>query len=261
MKKFLILSVILFFLVLLSLITTPDVLALDETCDISFPSGHSAPPGGNFNVRIEISPECTGLWGIPMSYSLRIKDGANNEVGECQQKKFSSGDPCIWDTSFTAPNTPGDFSVEIWRGRCNELIPLLKCDKPFQVEGDSPRQPPIGAYDICQKNSDCNDCIADGDSWTALGCIDTGDPQGFITWLLKRAIGVAGGIALLLIIFAGFRIITSAGDPKSLQAGKEMLTSAIIGLLVIIFSIFLLQLIGVQILQIPGFESTPKPLV
>jgi hypothetical protein len=47
-------------------------------------------------------------------------------------------------------------------------------------------------------------------------------------------------------------ISTSAGDPKKLQAGKELLTAAISGLLLLIFSVFILRIIGVEILNIPG---------
>ena len=88
---------------------------------------------------------------------------------------------------------------------------------------------------------------------TALGCIPTQNANQFVAWALKLAISIGGGIAFLLILFAGFNIITSAGDPQKLQAGKELLTSAIMGLILIIFSLFLLQLIGVKILQIPEF--------
>lgn len=90
---------------------------------------------------------------------------------------------------------------------------------------------------------------------TALGCIPTGNVNQFIAWFLKFAIGIGGGIAFLLMLIGVFQIITSAGDPERLKAGKELITSALIGLLMIIFSVFLLQLIGVQILQIPGFAK------
>jgi len=87
---------------------------------------------------------------------------------------------------------------------------------------------------------------------TALGCIPVGEFTDFVAWLLRRLIAIAGGIAFLLVIFGGFKILTSAGNPKGIQAGNEMITSALIGLLFIIFSVFLLELIGVKILSIPG---------
>jgi len=134
---------------------------------------------------------------------------------------------------------------------------------PAQIP--QPTQPGT-TFDICKDITDkptqdkCYDCIGypespKGNSWTAIGCITTSDPQAFIAWLLGGAIGIAGGIAFLLMLWGGFQIITSTGDPEKLNKGKEILTSAIIGLVVIIFSLFLLQLIGVKILQIPGFGT------
>ncbi len=90
-------------------------------------------------------------------------------------------------------------------------------------------------------------------AWTAIGCIQT-DPQKFIGDILRIGIGIGGGIAFLLILFGGFQILMSAGNPEQLNAGKELVTSAITGLLIIIFSIFILRLIGVSILGIPGFQ-------
>ena len=89
---------------------------------------------------------------------------------------------------------------------------------------------------------------------TALGCISTDvDDGGFINSILQLAIGLGGIIALLLILGGVFIITTSAGNPDKLNQGKELITSAVSGLLFIILSIFLLNLIGVQILSIPGF--------
>lgn len=87
---------------------------------------------------------------------------------------------------------------------------------------------------------------------TAIGCIPT-DPQGFIAKFLGFAVGIAGGVAFLLILFGGLQILTSAGNPEKMNAGKELVTAAISGLLLIVFSVFLLRLIGYSILGIPGF--------
>lgn len=88
---------------------------------------------------------------------------------------------------------------------------------------------------------------------TALGCIPIYNLTEFVKWFLGWAIGIAGGIAFLLILSSGFQIMTSSGNPDKLKGGQEQLTAAISGLLFIIFSVFLLRLIGVDILQLPGF--------
>jgi hypothetical protein len=90
---------------------------------------------------------------------------------------------------------------------------------------------------------------------TAIGCIPIEDTNSLIGFILKWAIGVGGGIAFLLILVAGFQIMTSTGDPKRLQAGKELLTSAVAGLILLIFSVFILRIIGVDILGI--FPARP----
>jgi hypothetical protein len=88
---------------------------------------------------------------------------------------------------------------------------------------------------------------------TAIGCIpifDLNGPNGFMAFVIAWGVGIAGGIAFLLILFAGFQIMTSSGNPQKLQAGKELLGAAVSGLLLLIFSAFVLRVVGVDILQI-----------
>jgi len=89
---------------------------------------------------------------------------------------------------------------------------------------------------------------------TALGCIPTDTSENFISWLLPNMIKIVGGIAFLLMLYGGFIIITSSGNPEKVKAGQETITSAITGLIFAIFSLFLLRLIGVDILRIPGIN-------
>lgn len=87
---------------------------------------------------------------------------------------------------------------------------------------------------------------------TAIGCIPISDSNALIGFLLRWAIGVGGGIAFLLIVVAGFQIMTSTGNPERLKAGQELMTSAIAGLIMLIFSVFILRIIGIDILRLPG---------
>lgn len=89
---------------------------------------------------------------------------------------------------------------------------------------------------------------------TAIGCINVlGGKDAFVGQLLGWAIGVGGGIAFLLIVYAGFMIMTSSGNPERLKAGQELLTSAISGIILLIFSVVVLNLIGVNILNLGAF--------
>jgi len=101
------------------------------------------------------------------------------------------------------------------------------------------------------------DCTVNGSKGinTALGCISyeaTGG--GFVKSLLTIVIGLGGGIALLLILYGVFTVTTSAGMPEKLKAGNEVITSAVAGLLFIILAIFMMNLIGIKTLALPGLQ-------
>ncbi|MCL5970202.1 MAG: pilin [Patescibacteria group bacterium] len=91
---------------------------------------------------------------------------------------------------------------------------------------------------------------------TGLGDIST-TQIGFIQSVFGIVLSISGGIAILLIIVSGYRMLASQGNPEALKGAKEQLTAAIVGLLFIIFALVILEIIGVNILQIPGFGSGP----
>jgi len=92
----------------------------------------------------------------------------------------------------------------------------------------------------------CNNSSID----TAIGCIPFDSESNFIGFILSWAIGIGGGVAFIMMLFAGFQIMTSAGNPDRLRAGQELLTSAIAGLILLVFSVFILRVIGIDILGI-----------
>ncbi|MEX0622066.1 MAG: hypothetical protein WD187_03740 [Candidatus Woykebacteria bacterium] len=69
---------------------------------------------------------------------------------------------------------------------------------------------------------------------------------------LGFGLGTAGGIAFLLMVFGAYRLIFAAGNPESIQQGREVITAAIAGLLVIVFAVFILRFLGYTILNIGG---------
>lgn len=88
--------------------------------------------------------------------------------------------------------------------------------------------------------------------YTVIGCTSTraGD---FVKTALQIAIGIAGGIGFLAFLGGSALVLTSSGDPERLKNGKDTIVSSLLGLLLIVFSVFLLRVIGYDILKIPGF--------
>ncbi|MCL6096886.1 MAG: pilin [Patescibacteria group bacterium] len=89
---------------------------------------------------------------------------------------------------------------------------------------------------------------------TGLGIPIGTNPQSLIRSIFGLILSISGGIALLLIIISGYRVLASQGNPEALKGAREQLTAAIVGLLFIIFALVILQIIGYDILRIPGFK-------
>ena len=80
--------------------------------------------------------------------------------------------------------------------------------------------------------------------------------------LIKTAYLFAGIVAVFFIIYAGFKYITSGGDPKQASGAQQTLTYALIGLIVIILSFLIIQFISTItsvdcILQIGFTQCSP----
>lgn len=130
-----------------------------------------------------------------------------------------------------------------------EFSQLRTCHEISRAEALRQRQGPTPIDPTCKNKGQPNSIN------TALGCIPASDLNEFIKWILGKLIFVASGIAFLLMAFGALQILTSAGNPEKIKAGSELITSALSGLLFIILSLFLLKLIGVDILHIPGFGT------
>ncbi|PJE63964.1 hypothetical protein COU89_00410 [Candidatus Roizmanbacteria bacterium CG10_big_fil_rev_8_21_14_0_10_45_7] len=105
---------------------------------------------------------------------------------------------------------------------------------------------------------DCNLCAHPQDTnekpgiWTAVGCLST-DPSLLISHLFTILSGIMGGFLLICIIWNGFQVMTSAGNPEALKKAQESITSCVIGFIVLLFAVLIIRIIGVDILQLPWF--------
>jgi hypothetical protein len=70
-------------------------------------------------------------------------------------------------------------------------------------------------------------------------------PTSFLSKILPNVYIIAGLILLFLLVFGGFTLITSAGDPEKSQQGQKTITNAIIGFLIIFASYWIIQIIQV----------------
>jgi hypothetical protein len=62
--------------------------------------------------------------------------------------------------------------------------------------------------------------------------------------LIRAALIFVGSVAAFLIVYAGIRFVTSGGDPKQVTAARQIMTYAIIGLVLVLLSFAILFFIA-----------------
>ena len=84
-------------------------------------------------------------------------------------------------------------------------------------------------------------------------CVPT-DPVGFVTKFYGVGLSIVSGVALLFLVYGGYLIMVSRGNPDELNKGKSYIYYSLAGLLLAIFGFVFIQVVFVDILHIPGFS-------
>lgn len=80
------------------------------------------------------------------------------------------------------------------------------------------------------------------------------EPYAFINRIYTVILSIAGALAVIIIIRAGYKIMMARGDKEAFADARSQITSAIIGLIFIVFAYVILSIITVDILKLPGFS-------
>ena len=79
-----------------------------------------------------------------------------------------------------------------------------------------------------------------------------GDARTFAKNVANFALGFLGLIAVLIIIYSGFLYVTSRGEDSQMEKGKKGITSALIGIIIILSSFAIVN----TVIQAPGGDSS-----
>lgn len=183
------------------------------------------------------------------NFQVDLLDSAGNLIQSYPLVNFPGTDQFNATMPATMTLTTGSYSTKLTNLTTGENIPVMG---GFTVNNGTPVVYPDGSKTeiVNAVNGLCGVNYIS----TAIGCVPIGDQNALIGFFLRWGLGIGGGIAILLIIVAGFQIMSSRGDPNRLKAGQELMTSAIAGLLLLIFSLVILRIIGYDILDIPAFK-------
>lgn len=189
---------------------------------------------------------------------FKIEKNCNVFVGPklCEIEVIVRGEEADLDQKVSIQLTDDTTGEKIGTKDCS-LKPKLgtnitECDVTFSVpleSGEHKFSAVLVSSPTSSPTSGQNPCVG-GICNTALGNIST-DPTTFVGRILRIATGLAGGLALILMVTGSIRVLTSSGDQQRLAAGRDMIVAAIAGLLFLIFSVLILKFIGVKIIDIP----------
>ena len=62
--------------------------------------------------------------------------------------------------------------------------------------------------------------------------------------IMNAAFVLTGVVIVIMIVYGGIRLILSRGDAKQVEGARKIITYALIGAAVVIFSVFIINFIG-----------------
>ncbi len=177
-----------------------------------------------------ISPSCCLPKDPSNTFCATIRGNTLKDFYDCTIGSFLVN--CYWRSSATCFNFPTPIPTK--------PIPKVFC-KP-------------GA-DVSKPGNTSNNPNDKGIA-TNIGCIPY-ETDKFANSVLSWGVSIGGGITFLVIVYAAFLYVSSGGDPKKVQAAKEMIVALLGGFGLIIFGIILLNYLGVDLLGLSdlGFSQ------
>lgn len=255
-------------------VQSSDTFSPSEFCKISFKVEKASSGGGSCTIKFtNTDQEFTNtndlkitLDPAPASDSRILLERNENEVRIRDDDCFKANE--LNQEINLGKHENGTYTLEIKDGCALLRNESTACFTNFIIPGGVTRTgtneifrpPPCAAWKTPEGEPIPTDKVEDpttnrkvcAEFSTAFGPIQVDLPK-FVQRIFGIILGISGGLALILIIISGYRIMVSQGNPEALKGAREQLTAALIGLMLIIFSTAILQIIGVDILHIPGF--------
>ena len=76
------------------------------------------------------------------------------------------------------------------------------------------------------------------------GCSADPSPNDYINCIYRFATWLAIGLAILMMIWGGYKYITSQGNPDTIEEAKTIISGAIVGLVLLILARLILTVIS-----------------
>ena len=108
---------------------------------------------------------------------------------------------------------------------------------------------PLSSKKICEKIKDegikekCDKCADKGGFFSGIGCVPVNNLDKFVIFLINLGIKVSSLLLFACLIYHGIKIQVSSGDEKKVQESQQTIKQCISGLILVLFSVFIIYII------------------
>lgn len=78
------------------------------------------------------------------------------------------------------------------------------------------------------------------------------DPRQIVANVVNIALGFIGIIAVMIIIMAGFKLMTTGGNEEAIADAKKMMSSGVIGMIIVLASFGIAQFVVNNLFAVTG---------
>lgn len=97
----------------------------------------------------------------------------------------------------------------------------------------------------CGTSTDAQGQVLEGIGQTGSNCDESG-VRNAIKTIVEIISIIAGSVAIIMVIYSGFKYITSAGDATKVGAAKNSLIYALIGVVIVVLAQFMVRFVITQ---------------
>lgn len=179
-----------------------------------------------------------------LSNLMQKKRELNNELNRIQKnaaknaKKCLSGEPQYYQLDPAVPKSAKNCTCVDPKTDGSNAVTIM-CKK-YYIEPNNP--------DIENERLSCVKCAQKSGYWSSFGCVPLNLGELISKVILNVGIGLGGFVSILCVTLNAIRLQLSRGDSSKIQSVRENMTSCILGLVLILFSVFILRIVDITVL-------------
>lgn len=163
--------------------------------------------------------------------------GKANTKSPCVEGE-ASGDPKTKSCTCQLPPETQNYSAVI-QSKTIKLCESYLIPDSRETDEDKKK--------VTEELEDCKACVTEINGYySAFGCIPF-NVEGFVNWFISFAIAFAGIVSMYCLVLNSLRMQLSRGDAQGIEKARQNIVSCILGILLIIFSVFILRIAGIAL--------------